>query len=153
MIRKKASAILVLHRLPGRLRLHWPEAASLAAWLSKIEGVQSMEPNRRTGNVLIRFDPARLSEETLLGKLAQAMPGPDEVPPAQETNTHPLLRAGLRGVLGHALADTVFYVLVFSEPFGLPLAGLGVLHLCFDVIAWSFAAKPLWEAAVQSPSR
>jgi hypothetical protein len=63
-----------------------------------------------------------------------------------------LLRAGLRGLLGHALVDTVFYAVTFAEPFGLPLAGLGAMHLGLDVIAWTVALAPLREGSVPARS-
>jgi hypothetical protein len=49
----------------------------------------------------------------------------------------------LHGLLGHALVDVVFYTAAFAEPFGLPLAGLGVLHLGCDVVVWTAALAPL----------
>jgi hypothetical protein len=46
----------------------------------------------------------------------------------------------------------VFYAVVFAEPFGLPLAGLGVLHLGLDVAVWTAALAPaLKEVAGQQP--
>jgi hypothetical protein len=107
-------------------------------------GVREVQANPLTGNILVHFDPQRISEERVLAVLGGSQPfrqhagacGPGEGGKA-------VLRAGLRGLLGHAVVDTLFYTVAFTEPFGLPLAGLGVLHLGLDVFVWGAALAPL----------
>ena len=153
----------VLSLTPGRLRLHLPGWSgdedgrqAIEAALRRLPGVRSVQTNPLTGNVLIHFDPERMTGQTLLaatGDLAQrlgAAPRPAEADgcgkgAAGEGKGKRLVRAGLRGVLGHALVDTVFYALVFAEPFGLPLAGLGALHAGFDVLAWTATLVPVLQ--------
>ena len=145
----------VLSRLPGRLRVHLPGwegggRDEIEAGLRGLGGVDSARANPLTGNVLIGFDPRVITEKDLLAALARLVPGR---PGARGRNEFggdghggrgsTVLRAGLRGLLGHALVDTLFYTVTFAEPFGLPLAGLGVLHLGFDVVAWGAALAPL----------
>jgi hypothetical protein len=65
-----------------------------------------------------------------------------------------LLRAGLRGLVGHALVDTALYAVAFTEPFGLPLAGLGALHLGLDLFVWTAALAPVFqETAAEQQGR
>jgi hypothetical protein len=71
----------VVHRLPGRLRIHIPALTRLAngqcsglpgIWrelLGSLPGIQVTEVNLPTGNVLIRYDPARQSEAEVLAFL------------------------------------------------------------------------------------
>jgi hypothetical protein len=112
--------------------------------------VRSVHLNPLTGNALIHFDPQATTGPALvaavraLGQDSFAERPPTLPPqPPQNPGRNKYLRAGLRGLLGHALVDTVFYAVTFSQPFGLPLAGLGVLHLWLDVVVWSVALAPL----------
>ena len=71
----------IVHRLPGRLRIHIPALARLAngkrtglpaIWrelLAGLPGIQVAEVNLPTGNVLIRYDPAGQSEADVLAFL------------------------------------------------------------------------------------
>ena len=143
----------VLSRTPGRLRVHLPGwegggRDEIEAGLRGLGGVDSVRANPLTGNVLIGFDPRVIAEKDLLAALARLAPGRHEARGPNEFGGESgrgsaVLRAGLRGLLGHALVDTLFYTVAFAEPFGLPLAGLGVLHLGFDVVAWGVALAPL----------
>ncbi len=131
----------VLSQTPSRVRIHLPGVPPerSEADLGRVSGVASVQGNALTSNVLIHFDPRATSVAAILAR-AEALTA--EVPPAAPSDGR-LLRAGVRGVLGHALVDSVLYAIVFAEPFGLPLAGLGALHLGFDVVAWTVAFAPL----------
>jgi hypothetical protein len=150
-----AEGLRVLSLIPGRVRLHLSLAGSSApeqveARLGRLPGVGSVQLNRLTGNALIHFNPQvttgpalvaavrALGQESFAERPSVPLPQSAKAPGGNK-----YLRAGLRGVLGHALVDTVFYAVTFSQPFGLPLAGLGVLHLGFDLVAWSVALAPL----------
>src|SRR5256885_14868054 len=61
----------VLHEVLGRVRLHVPAwsgapAPALDSRLRRIQGVRSAQANPLTGNVLVRFDPAVTTVETIL---------------------------------------------------------------------------------------
>lgn len=73
----------VVHSIPGRLRLHVPSlkqwgqgngtlVSMIAQLLAVPEGINEISPCAVTGNVLIRYDPSRLSEGELLA-LAQSL--------------------------------------------------------------------------------
>jgi allophanate hydrolase subunit 1 len=70
----------IVHGLPGRLRLHLPALRALdpgqrdwlVLWqeaLGDLPGIRAVELNPTTGSVLIRYDPARLTEQELVGFL------------------------------------------------------------------------------------
>jgi hypothetical protein len=70
----------VLHRLPGRLRVHIPFlrrlpvrhqglADGVASLLAAPEEIESVKVSLPTGNVLMRFDPSRVTEEDMLAYL------------------------------------------------------------------------------------
>ena len=157
----------VLSRAPGRLRAHLPGwdgagADHLAVRLSQVPGVLRVEASSLTGNVLLRFDPRTLAEEVLLASLGSAQPearpnrppshsrGADRQRGLEPGRGRALLQAGLRGLLGHAAVDALFYTVVFAEPFGLPLAGLGLLHLGLDVFVWGAALASVTPPAISS---
>ena len=67
----------VIHALPGRLRLHLPSlkrwgreydglVSLTASLLASLEGIHDVSPCVTTGNVLIRYDAERLSEDELV---------------------------------------------------------------------------------------
>jgi len=67
----------IVHRLPGRLRLHIPALKHVdpkerdwpLLWrevLGGLAGFQSVEANLVTANVVIRYDPDRLPEQDLI---------------------------------------------------------------------------------------
>jgi hypothetical protein len=151
-----ADKLRVLSLIPGRVRLHLPDWLAggrdqIEDRLARLPGVCHVRANALTGNVLIRFDPRAITEHALLAACVLE-PGPHRAAaPARKSVQAPsgseVLRAGLHGALGHALVDTVFYTVTFAEPFGLPLAGLGLLHLALDVVVWSVALTPLLEWA------
>ncbi len=70
----------VVHRLPGRCRVHLPalrklpeqmvHKISLLVRLMELpEGVQRVRADSRTGNVLIGYDPAQITEKEILDYL------------------------------------------------------------------------------------
>lgn len=70
----------ILHRVPGRLRIHLPFLklikegnAGLVPMISTLlcvpEGLEKIEPCLVTGNVVIQYDTARLSETEVLNYL------------------------------------------------------------------------------------
>jgi hypothetical protein len=132
--------------------------------LGQVPGVLHVEANSLTGNVLIRFDPLIIAEEVLLASLCSAQRearpdrppsrprGPDDQGGLEPGRGNTLLQAGLRGVLGHAAVDALFYTVAFAEPFGLPLAGLGLLHLGLDVFVWGAALASVTQPASISSS-
>ncbi len=150
-----AESFRVLSVIPGRLRLH------LAGWrnvsaeriedrLRRINGVKTVQANPLTRNVLIHFDLLVTNVDTLLAKLNKAV---DELSndegyvPADESRSDPpanagrsLLRVGVRGLLGHAVVDSIWFGAGFlGSAMGLPLAGLGPLHVLMDVSVWTMA--------------
>jgi hypothetical protein len=83
-----ALRIRVVHRLPGRLRLHVealrsvPEASrhladEVARLLALPEGVESVDVSFVTGNLLVRYDVSHITEQEILdyyrGVLALAL--------------------------------------------------------------------------------
>lgn len=78
IVRWLAGKPKVIHRLPGRVRIHigilrrlpqryHPLAAGLAPLLSLPEGILDADVQLATGNVLIRYDPGRISERQVVG--------------------------------------------------------------------------------------
>lgn len=155
----------ILSRIPGRVRVHLPgwtvgDAQRLEARLGRAPGVTSVQANPLTENVLIRCDPRCGDENTILAALQEAweeirtapsqVAGPrakagvehDTGPPAERRgrSKSSLTRAGVRGVLGHAAVDSVWFAAGFlGSSLGLPLAGLGPLHVLLDAVIWGWA--------------
>ena len=72
----------IVHRLPGRLRVHIPALAKIPdAWQTEgdgfadlfntVSGVESITPSYVTGNLLIHFDPKCIDEKQILDRLHQ----------------------------------------------------------------------------------
>jgi hypothetical protein len=133
----------VLSLVPGRVRLRLPgwtagDAEPIEARLSRVAGVEDVQANPLTGNVLVRFECRSTSAETLLAKLQEAW---DELFAADDSarngrgpSTSSLVRVGVRGLLGHAAVDSLWFAAGFlGEAVGLPLAGLGPLHVLLDI--------------------
>lgn len=64
----------LLHALPGRMRVHLPEwggqnQRKIESALRKLPGVQSVQANPLTGNILIAYDQAAATQHTLLDAL------------------------------------------------------------------------------------
>jgi cation transport ATPase len=147
-----AKPLRILSRTPGRMRVHLPDwhgekADRIEAGLRKLRGVQHVEANPLTRNVLIRFDPCTTTSDALVATLARL----ESRLSARRRNAEAqafrakALRCGVRGLMGHAVVDTLLYTLAFVEPFGLPLATLAKLHLGLDVLVWGAALTPLLE--------
>jgi len=128
--------------------------------LCQVNGVESVQANPLTGNVLIHFDRRTTGEKTLLVELEEAWEGllaaqqrveaPRSKPRTQDGTRRPvdgrglstssLMRVGVRGLLGHAAVDSVWFAAGFlGETLGLPLAGLGPLHVLMDIAVWGMA--------------
>ncbi len=111
----------VIHALPGRLRLHvsflkrwgrdYDELVALTARLLTIpEGIHEVSPCAATGNVLIRYDAKRYSEDELLAFLDSVfrivMAQRDDCLKAHKrdlTDVEARLRQWLRRSLSHRL--------------------------------------------------
>ena len=67
----------LVHSVPGRLRVHLPELSpqnrrDLENALRHQPGIQSVQANPDTGNVLIRFSTALTDSRTVLGMVGAA---------------------------------------------------------------------------------
>lgn len=146
-------SFVILSLVPGRMRIH------LTGWTGKvaeriekrfrqIKGIESVRVNPRTENVLIHFDCRTIKENRLLRELDMAW---DECaehpiidpPPSSFFAPHsPVIRAGVRGLLGHAVVDSLWFSAGFlGQSIGLPLAWLGPLHLLMDLAVWTMAFR------------
>jgi hypothetical protein len=153
-----AENVRVLSLVPGRMRLHLPgwaaaEACQIETGLCRVKGVKSVQANPLTGNVLIQFDRSTTDEQRLLAGLQKALaerPGARPLKSAARDGMRPvagqgvsrssLLRVGVRGVLGHAAVDSLWFTAGFlGESIGLPLAGLGPVHVVMDIAVWGMA--------------
>lgn len=129
----------ILSLVPGRMRVHLPggtggERQRLDILLRRLPGVESVQANPRTGNVLIHFDPRLTDAQRLLPALPRG-PGP-----GHSRWGSALARVGVRGLIGHAVVDTLWFGAGFlGQSVGLPLAGLGPLHLLLDALVWGAA--------------
>jgi hypothetical protein len=154
---RKVEQPRVLSLTPGRVRVHLPGRTGngrgqVEGRLRQVRGVEAVEVNPLTGNVLIRFDPRSTGLPSLLAVL-QPRPesGPPEaaviaggVPPRADhgpgLSASPLLRFGVRGFLGHAAVDAFWFGAGYlGRRLGLPLSGLGPLHVLLDVVVWGTA--------------
>jgi calcium-translocating P-type ATPase len=107
------AAPLVLHAVPGRLRIHLPGWSGggrpqLEQRLRQVRGVRRVEANPVTGNILIGFDPRTTSQQSLLAALdggAEATePAPPTVapPPDEEPAPPPVLDEAKAGSVRQA---------------------------------------------------
>jgi hypothetical protein len=124
------------------VRIHLPgwdgNLNRVEARLLQVSGVEAAEANPLTGNVLIRFDPRVIDLPHLLAALPRR--SEPEPPPAGRDTGSPWLRVGVRGLIGHAVVDTLWFGAGFlGHRLGLPLAGLGPLHVLLDVLVWGTA--------------
>src|SRR5690242_8166611 len=150
-----AENVRVLSVIPGRFRLHLADWTNVSAeriedCLRRINGVKSVQANPLTRNVLVHFDPLVTDADTLMARLSKAVEGlandetsvsADESCSDQPANAgRSLLRVGVRGLLGHAVVDSLWFGAGFlGSAIGLPLAGLGPLHVLMDVAVWTMA--------------
>jgi hypothetical protein len=135
----------ILSLTPGRIRVHLPNGTGsapeqVAETLRQLPGVEAVQANPLTGNVLIRFDPHTIGHPSLLAALQQPAPKPSGNE-AGGLSTSALVQVGVRGVLGHAVVDACWFGAGFlGKSVGLPLLGaLGPLHLLLDVVVWGAA--------------
>ncbi len=137
----------VLSSIPGRVRFHLPDRKgaeafqTLEAQLSSVNGVKRVQANPLTGNVLVCFDSRIVGMPAILAALRQQPePGSEmaAMVPARITSAT-ILRVGIRGFLGHAMVDSLWFGAGFlGRRLGLPLAAsLGPLHVLMDVLVWS----------------
>jgi hypothetical protein len=159
----------ILSLLPGRVRIHfadWPRwtCTEVEAHLACVDGVRAVRANALTGNVLIHFDPQRLSIDRLLRVLSALQTRFHELGPtdgkgsadpptlSQSSESNPVLRAAVRGALGHAAVDLLFYGATASAyALGWTWVGsLGVFHLILDTVVWSAALLPLVDELPRS---
>jgi hypothetical protein len=79
MRRAMAAETRIIHTMPGRVRIHlpgWTEPGDVERRVRQIPGVCATQANSLTGNILIRFDPARTDERTVVRAAAMlATPG------------------------------------------------------------------------------
>jgi copper chaperone CopZ len=141
----------VLSLLPGRVRLHLPgwaggDGERIEDRLRRVNGVESVQANPRTGNALIRFDRRAADENALLLELQEAWYSiarseDAAVPPSSHlTPFSTAIRVGVRGLLGHAVVDSVWFGAGFlGKALGLALAALGPLHVLMDIAVWMIA--------------
>jgi copper chaperone CopZ len=132
----------VLSETPGRVRVHLPgwqgePPNRIEARLRRMPGVKKIQANPLTGNVLVHFDPRATGTEAILAALPRRPePGSQGGLWAAPSG---LLRVGVRGVLGHAAVDALWFGAgFFGQSAGLPLAGLGPLHVLMDVVVWGW---------------
>jgi hypothetical protein len=109
---------------------------------------------------LIYFDYRTTDEKTLLVKLQQAwdalraeyerVQAPATKASPRDASIHPaesqssaassLMRVGVRGLVGHAAVDSLWFAAaLIGESFGLPLAGLGMVHVFLDIAVCGMA--------------
>ncbi len=148
----------ILSLLPGRVRLHlhgWlgDNGENIEKRLRRVEGVKDVHLNPVTGNALVRFDPRTTDTQQLLGELQdtwcrwlgarQRAPAPAaNVLADQGSSTSGVVRIGVRGLLGHAAGDSLWFAAGFlGHSLGLPLAGLGPLHVVMDIAVWTMALR------------
>jgi hypothetical protein len=150
-----AECVRVLSLIPGRVRLHLPgsttdDAQRIEDHLLRIKEVKSAQANPLTRNILIHFDHRTTDADTLLAKLNVVLGElPDDKRPASVgwSDTHVQANAGyspvrvvVRGLLGHAVVDSLWFGAGFlGSAMGLPLAGLGPLHVLMDLAVWMTA--------------
>jgi hypothetical protein len=149
----------VIHRLPGRVRIHlptWPAQSdrSVEEHFSRLPGVRSVHAEALTGNVLIRFDPQQTRETEVMAAAARI--GSASLLQAnhvQQEDTEPgRLPAPLRGLLCKVLVDALWALAVNVGPLGLPAGALWAVQLGLDVVSWGAALTPHQAATGPSPA-
>ncbi len=126
---------------------HGEPAEQIEARVRRLPGVEQARANPLTGNVLVRFDPRKTTSDALLealGRLEKHLAAGRGHPSVGAFGAR-VLRVGVRGMMGHALVDTLLCTVAFAEPFGLPLATLAKWHLGLDLLVWGAALTPLLE--------
>jgi hypothetical protein len=164
-----SGSLPILSLVPGRVRVHlpgWTEEnwEGIESRLRQINGVETVQANPRTGNALIYFDHRTTTEAKLLRELRQAwtsfIQSENVAAPrfSLPTPHSTFLQVGVRGLLGHAAVDSLWFGAGFlGQSIGLPLAGLGPLHVIMDIVVWMMAFQsglrnPVTSLAVRMPS-
>ncbi|HEY7329001.1 MAG TPA: hypothetical protein VH592_15265 [Gemmataceae bacterium] len=144
--------LVVLSHVPGRIRLHVPWGMAegrgfIQNRIHRIDGVQRVQVNPLTGNVLVHFDHRFMNQKVLLAKMTAILeelsneksPGLDSrstITPPADAACSPA-RFVVSGLLGHAIVDSLWFGAGFlGSAMGLPLAGLGPLHVLMDIVVW-----------------
>jgi hypothetical protein len=112
-----------------------------------VPGVQTVRANSLTHNVLVHFDRHAVSPQAILAALRSTVASRERQRPEAVSSSRPLsgvpllLRAGVRGLVGHAVVDALWFGAGFlGQSAGLPLAGaLGPVHVLLDVAVWGMA--------------
>ena len=128
----------VLHRLPGRARLHLPgwsgqRRPELEQALCRVPGIHSARADTLTRNILVRFDPRAITEADLEAVLARLASG-------EQTKAAP--RSELGCLARHALSEALFWAIGCVEPFGLPIAVFWALQLGFGALCAGPISRP-----------
>jgi hypothetical protein len=149
-----SSRARVIHRLPGRLRVHLPrwsgqDCRQLEEGFCLVPGVYSVHAEPLTGNVLIRFDSQTLTETDLLAAADAWSPSFGQASGREASAAPDRLSAALGGVVRHILVDALVGMVVSAEPFGLPLGTLRVVQLGLEVFTWGSALRR-WEPVALS---
>jgi hypothetical protein len=131
--------VQVLHRLPGRVRLHLPGWSGqgpeeLEQTLRRVPGVHAARADGLTGNVLIHFDFRAVGETELTAVLERAVSQARAKAPRHEPAPAGGLYGALRFVVRQVLSEVVFCAVVAVEPFGLPAAVWWLVQVGLDVL-------------------
>ena len=108
------SAAVILHHVPGRLRLSpiWqPDTSRLEAFCAQFEalaGVRAVTPNHVTGSVVINYDPRLLQSDALHAALRAN--GVELTEDAEVTR--PASRHGFLGKLAEAILERLAISLI-----------------------------------------
>lgn len=101
------STVVVVHDIPGRLRVRLPIGAGtegLHAAVAMIPGVQSCTWSPRTRSVLVLYDPAQPTRDAIVEALAQVSgletPAASETPPMVASEPGGALALGVRQLAG-----------------------------------------------------
>lgn len=152
----------VLSLTPGRMRLHLSgcnedDAQRIESQLRRMDGVQSVQANPLTRNILVRFDHRSTEKNTLLEKLGEELrlysAGEESAAFSPRAPRPSLLKVGVRGLLGHAIVDSLWFGAGFlGKTVGLPLMMLGPLHVLLDIGVWALAFQSGSRPPVISPA-
>ena len=148
-----SSPPVLLHELPGRMRVHIPQTIALAApeaLLRATAGVRAVSVNATTRNVLIHFDPAVTTSAALLAALGaaprttpadtlRAKTAPPALPspaPLGQVLTAAATQGGLdRAYTALKVVNLAVGLAQASSPLGLALAALEAGQFLREVLA------------------
>src|SRR4051812_48798398 len=95
----------ILHTIPGRIRVHMPSWSgqgrrALEAQLRQVQGIDRVEANTLTGNVLIHFDATATNEQDILERVQTLHLDTDTTGmPESETTPPPVIRERQAGFM------------------------------------------------------